>query len=113
MCLIVTFLLMKLAVSVAEVAGPEGRTIFDPPRIETDCKPPKVCATLYFYDEASEPLGEVKGTNATMKVRNVEKVQLIGTGSYTIFKRKNYSHRLKTGILNCASFYHQGGECMY
>ena len=43
-------------------------------------------------------MGEVKGTNATMKLRNVEKVQLIGTGSYTIFKRKNYSYRLKTGI---------------
>ena len=104
MYLIVTVLLMKLAVSAAEVVGPEGRTIFDPPRIEKDCKPPKVCATLYFYDAAGEPLGEVKGTNATMKLRNVEKVQMIGTGSYTIFKRKNFSHRLKTGILNCAYF---------
>merc|ERR1712183_573195 len=76
---------------VCEVGRPEGRAVFDPPPIETYCEPPEICARLYFYDADGEELGSVLGTNKTMKVKSVAKVQQIGTGgSYTFFKRKKH-----------------------
>ena len=82
--------------------------------METYCEPPEICARLYFYDADGKQLGSVVGTNKTMKVKSVAKVQQIGTGgSYTFFKRKNHEYETYKGILNCANSPHQGGECVY
>ena len=113
MFLVLTILfLVDLPVSMTAVRRPEGRILIDVPLIDVNCKPPKVCSTLYFYDADWEPLGEVHGTNKTLRVRNVVRVQRIGTGgSFTVFKRKN--HRSNSGIFNCAYSLHQGRKCMY
>ena len=104
MFLVVTILLLvKLPVSMTSVGRPdqegperEGREgVLEVPPIDPDCKPPKVCSILYFFDavDDSEPLGEVLGTNKALRVRNVVKVGLSGTGgSYTVFKKR--IHRL-------------------
>ena len=61
--------------------------------IDPDCNAPNVCSMLYFFDSDGNPLGEVLGTNKTLRVRNVVKVGLSGTGgSYTVFKKR--IHRL-------------------
>ena len=104
MFLVVTILLLvKLPVSMTSVGRPdqegperEGREgVIEVPPIDPDCKPPKVCSILYFFDAVNdrEPLGEVFGTNKAMIIRNVVRVQQSGNGgSYTIFKKKK--HRL-------------------
>ena len=91
---LVTVLLIKLAVGSANVVS-----VLDVPPIEPDCKPPDVCATLYFYDAAGQPLGALQGTEKALKgMKNVAKVKQVGMGSYTVFKGKN--HRLKKEELN-------------
>ena len=96
MFLVVTILLLvELTVSMTSVGlgPPEGREVFDVPRFDPDCKRPNVCSMLYFFDSDGNPLGEVLGTNKTLRVRNVVKVGLSGTGgSYTVFKKR--IHRL-------------------
>ena len=86
----VTVLLMALSVTVGSA---NVISVLDVPPIDPDCKPPDVCATLYFYDAAGESLGALQGTTKSLKgMKNVAKVQQIGSGSYTVFKGKN--HRL-------------------
>ena len=86
----VTVLLMALSVTVGSA---NVISVLDVPPIDPDCKPPDVCATLYFYDAAGEPLGALQGTAKSLKgMKNVAKVKQIGSGSYTVFKGKN--HRL-------------------
>ena len=95
MFLVVTILLLvKLTVSMTSVGlGPAGREVIDVPRFDPYCKRPNVCSMLYFFDSDGNPLGEVLGTNKTLRVRNVVKVGLSGTGgSYTVFKKR--IHRL-------------------
>ena len=95
MFLVVTILLLvELTVSMTSVGlGPEERQVIDVPRFDPDCKRPKVCSMLYFFDSDGNPLGEVLGTNKALRVRNVVKVGLSGTGgSYTVFKKR--IHRL-------------------
>ena len=97
MFLVVTILLLvELTVSMTSMTGrPQGRQAIEVPPIDPDCKRPKVCSILYFFDAVNdrEPLGEVLGTNKAMRIRNVVRVQQSGNGgSYTIFKKKN--HRL-------------------
>ena len=90
MFLVVTILLL---VELPVGLGPEGREVIDVPRFDPDCKRPNVCSMLYFFDSDGNPLGEVLGTNKTLRVRNVVKVGLSGTGgSYTVFKKR--IHRL-------------------
>ena len=85
-----TVLLMALSVTVGSA---NVISVLDVPPIDPDCKPPDVCATLYFYDAAGAPLGALQGTTTLLKgMKNVAKVQQIGSGSYTVFKGKN--HRL-------------------
>ena len=114
---LVTVLLIAISVTLG---SPNVISVLDVPPIEHDCKPPNVCATLYFYffllatlyfyDAAGEPLGALQGTAKSLKgMKNVAKVKQIGSGSYTVFKGKN--HRLDG--LNCADpCHHQGTECM-
>ena len=104
---LVTVLLIAISVTLG---SPNVISVLDVPPIEHDCKPPNVCATLYFYDAAGEPLGALQGTAKSLKgMKNVAKVKQIGSGSYTVFKGKN--HRLEG--LNCADpCHHQGTECM-
>ena len=95
MFLVVTILLLvELTVSMTSMTGrPQGRQAIEVPPIDPDCKPPKVCSMLYFFDSDGNPLGELLGTNKTLRVRNVVKVGLSGTGgSYTVFKKR--IHRL-------------------
>ena len=95
MFLVVTILLLvELTVSMTSLGlGPEERHVIDVPRFDPDCKRPNVCSMLYFFDSDGNPLGEVLGTNKTLRVRNVVKVGLSGTGgSYTVFKKR--IHRL-------------------
>ena len=90
----VTILLMALSVTVGSA---NVISVLDVPPIDPDCKPPDVCATLYFYDAADKPLGALQGTTKSLKgMKNVAKVKQIGSGSYIVFKGKN--HRL--GELN-------------
>ena len=90
MFLVVTILLL---VELTVGLGPEGREVIDVPRFDPYCKRPNVCSMLYFFDSDGNPLGEVLGTNKTLRVRNVVKVGLSGTGgSYTVFKKR--IHRL-------------------
>ena len=90
MFLVVTILLL---VELPVGLGPEGREVIDVPRFDPDCKRPNVCSMLYFFDSDGNPLGEVLGTNKTLRVRNVVKVGLSGIGgSYTVFKKR--IHRL-------------------
>ena len=87
-----------LSVSVT-LGNADVISVFDVPPIDPDCKPPDVCATLYFYDAAGQPLGALQGTEKALKgMKNVAKVKQVGMGSYTVFKGKN--HRLKTVELN-------------
>ena len=106
---LVTAFLMTLAT----VVSPDVVSVLDVPPIDPDCAPPKVCATLYFYDAAGQPLGALQGTEKVLKVKNVAKVQQIGSGSYTVFKGKN--HRLdKVGLSRIVLIFpnHQGTQCM-
>ena len=90
----VTVLLMALSVTVGSA---NVISVLDVPPIDPDCKPPDVCATLYFYDAADKLLGTLQGTTKSLKgMKNVAKVKQIGSGSYIVFKGKN--HRL--GKLN-------------
>ena len=96
MYLVIVLLSVCMTLGSADVIS-----VFDVPPIEKDCKPPDVCATLYFYDAAGQPLGALQGTEKALKgMKNVAKVKQVGMGSYTVFKGKN--HRLNKGILNCA-----------
>ena len=61
---LVTVLLIKLAVGSANVVS-----VLDVPPIEPDCKPPDVCATLYFYDAAGQPLGALQGTEKACRAK--------------------------------------------
>ena len=89
--------LVTVLLSVSVTLG--NADVIDVPPIEPDCKPPDVCATLYFYDAAGQPLGALRGTEKALKgMKNVAKVKQVGMGSYTVFKGKN--HRLKTVELN-------------
>ena len=86
--------LVTVLLSVSATLGnADAISVFDVPPIEPDCKPPDVCATLYFYDAAGQPLGALRGTEKALKgMKNVAKVKQVGMGSYTVFKGKN--HRL-------------------
>ena len=91
---------MTVLLSVSVTLGSaDVISVFDVPPIDPDCKPPDVCATLYFYDAAGQPLGALQGTEKSLKgMKNVAKVKQVGMGSYTVFKGKN--HRLKKEELN-------------
>ena len=67
--------------------------VVDPPEIPVSCKTSKgqVCANLVFYDEKDKVLHYEQGTNASLGIKGVAKVRVVGDyGCYTIYKRKNH-----------------------
>ena len=67
--------------------------VVDPPEIPVSCKTSKgqVCANLAFYDENDNVLHYEQGTNASLGIKGVAKVRVVGDyGCYTIYKRKNH-----------------------
>jgi len=105
----VTVLLMALSVTVGSA---NVISVLDVPPIDPDCKPPDVCATLYFYDAADKPLGALQGTTKSLKgMKNVAKVKQIGSGSYTVFKGKN--HRALSACLRGSNMIDLKTEAYY
>jgi len=85
--------LLLLVTMAAMVMSPSSvkADVIKVPDIPVDCAPPDVCATLRFYDADDNLLGWKMGTEKLPQpVKNVAKVQLVGTGSYTVFKKKNH-----------------------
>jgi len=85
--------LLLLVTMAAVVISPSSVTadVIKVPDIPVDCAAPDVCATLRFYDANDNLLDWTMGTEKVLKpVKNVAKVQQIGTGSYTVFKGKNH-----------------------
>ena len=85
--------LLLLVTMSAMVMSPSSvkADVITVPDIPVDCAPPDVCATLRFYDADGNLLDWTMG-KVLKPVKNVAKVQQVGTGSYTVFKGKN--HRL-------------------
>ena len=87
--------LLLLVTMAAMVMSPSSvkADVIKVPDIPVDCAPPDVCATLRFYDADDNLLGWKMGTEKLPQpVKNVAKVQLVGTGSYTVFKKKNHRY---------------------
>ena len=82
-------LLVTMAV-IATLPSSVTADVIKVPDIPVDCAPPDVCATLRFYDADGNLLDWTQGTEMMMKVKNVAKVQQVGTGSYTVFKGRNH-----------------------
>ena len=87
-------LLLVTIVAIATLPFSVTADVIKVPDIPVDCAPPDVCATLRFYDADGNLLDWTQGTEKVMKVKNVAKVQQVGTGSYTVFKGRN--HRLES-----------------
>lgn len=90
---------MAAFATLPSTATAGGGGVLTAPEIPVDCAPPDICATLTFYDADDNPLGWTKGTETVLKnIKNVAKVQQVGTGSYTVFKGKN--HRSESACLS-------------
>lgn len=92
--------LFLIAMFTAMVTLPPSVTadVLTVPNIPVDCAPPDVCGTLIFYDASGKQLSWAQGTTMVLKnVKNVAKVQQVGTGSYTVFKGRN--HRSESACL--------------
>lgn len=90
---------MLLVTMSAMVMSPSSvkADVITVPDIPVDCAPPDVCATLRFYDADGNLLDWTMG-KVLKPVKNVAKVQQVGTGSYTVFKGKN--HRSESACLS-------------
>ena len=94
--------LFLIAMFTAMVTLPPSVTadVLTVPNIPVDCAPPDVCGTLIFYDASGKQLSWAQGTTMVLKnVKNVAKVQQVGTGSYTVFKGRNHRLESFTGCL--------------
>ena len=59
--------------------------------VKCDTSKGQVCANLAFYDENDKVLHYEQGTNASLGIKGVAKVRVVGDyGCYTIYKRKNH-----------------------
>merc|ERR550517_904700 len=59
--------------------------------VKCDTSKGQVCANLAFYDENDKVLHYEQGTNASLGIKGVAKVRVVGeSGCYTIYKKKNY-----------------------
>jgi len=83
-------LLLVTMAAIATLPFSVTADVIKVPDIPVDCAPPDVCATLRFYDSDGNLLDWTQGTEMMMKVKNVAKVQQVGTGSYTVFKGRNH-----------------------
>ena len=84
-------MIIGLLIILANYVTLNNQDLYNVPHIDPDCQAPSICANLYFYGAFDEVLHIAHGTNETMAVKNVVRVQNVGScGCYVIYKDTNF-----------------------